>query len=793
MRAWLTLLTLGLAITTSAETVPLDKIVPSYMGDGLETAIIPTPKQTALADTALPIVQAPTCVAPEVLVKAHLALKESGLAEDRQKLLLTEFENQRERAQAFRGFSEQWKAVSEKVQAKGWPSPLAFAMEVQEAFPGVEFSTHAPGKTDRPLLLLVVEGLSDSLKSAVGEALPDLPKVADELCAQERYVVLSDSSGGRPRMVSYGATPWAVLWGLQTLRQMVFEHEGRRYVRQGTVVDYPTLWFRGGKRCKDWWVRYKGNGRFENWDFQFGMRHVPRSHSSVVSAKPKHLERHKQNLAKAVQQGAGFFLLDFNDGRFWTSDKETEPFPGDPAKTVKHLLQELNKERERLRSDIRIGYMPVAYAINRGSEREGKMLREVKALEGVPFVMMNGLEVFTYRFPYEGAAAYREAFGIDGKLLMYDCQSCRRNLRTPDYKDPRVHEHLHGISAQSSSPVFFIGLADYTWSPETYDPARALKLAARELADRDPEQYRRLYDYLSYYVANSYLDKFMPREKTLALHKQHTDGMVNRLEALAPLFEQGRMARETDLAAYITAPGRARADAWEMTEKHGFKDYRVKRAPEIAVDGKLDEDAWQKAPKMDTFFPAVDIKGMDDKPLPSEGRAIVARALYDEKALYMAYEVEGTSEEMMKYVRGSVAGELTEKDPKKKPVFEIFIKPDLTDVVRWQLMHFVPEGHSTFVKHYFDPKDPLGANRVEHTPEIRCSVTGETSYVTEVRIPYWKGMKPATKGDVWGVQLQMNRALAHRDTPYWLYHWTYSHDRDGLWAYEYSYGRWLFE
>ena len=483
------LISLGLAVAVLADPVPLDKVVPPYVGDGLETAIIPTPKQAKLAGTVLELEQAPICVAPEVLIAASQLLKETGLAEKPRKLLMAKFESERARRQAFRGLDEQWKAASEKVKAKGWPSPLAFVAEIQEAFPGVEFATQLPQKAERPLLLLVVEGMDDSLKGAVGAALPALPQVADEFCAQERYVVLSDRDGGRPRMVSYGATPWAALWGVQTLRQMVFEHGGKRYVRQGTVADYPTLWFRGGKRCKDWWVRYKGNGRFENWSFQFGMRHVPRSHSHVVSAKAQHLSKHRE----------------------------------------------------------------------------------------------------------------------------------------------------------------------------------------------------------------------------------------------------------------------------------------------------------------DTFFPAVDIKGLDDKPLPSEGRAIVARSLYDDEALYMAYEVEGTSEEMMKYVRGAIAGELTEENPKKKPVFEIFIKPDLADVVRWQLMHFVPDGHKTFVKHYFDLEDPLGANRVEHTPEIRCSVTGETSYVTEVRIPYWKRMRPATKGDVWGVQLQINRALAHRGTPYWLYHWTYWHDRNGLWAYEYSYGRWLFE
>jgi len=763
------------------------------MEGDLETAITPTPKEANLAETVLELTASPVCVAPEALVQAAQVLEETGLAEKRRELLTTDYETPQERTEAERSFRNEWNRAAGQVRRDSWPSPLGFAMEVRDLFPRVEFATQMPREADRPVLLILVEGQNDALKGAAGADLPSLPSVENELLARERYVVLSKEQGGRPLMVSYGATPWGALWGVQTLRQMVFDNQGRRYVRRGSVVDWPTMWFRGGKRCKDWWVRYKGNGRFESWPFEFGLSHVPRSHSWRPSGKAANVEQHKKALQRAVQDGAGFFLLDFNDGRFETSDSEEEPFPGDPARTVKYLFEELRKERKRLGSDIRLGYMPVAYTINRGADTEGAKLRAVNALEGVDFVMMNGLEVFTYWFPHDGAAAYRDVFGVECKLLMYDCQGCRRFLRTPDFRDAQVYKHLHGVSAQKSSPVFFIGLADYTWSPETYDPDRALKLAARELADRDPERYRLLLDYLTYYVENSYIAEAMPREQTLALYKEHTDGMLARLEKLKPLFERGTMARITALEGEITGPVRSRAAAWPMTREHGFKDYHVGRAGEITVDGRLDEAAWQHAPKMETFFPAPDIKGLDDKALPSDGRAIVARALYDDEALYVSYEVQGTQEEMMEYVRGAIAGELTEENPKKKPVFEMFIKPDLGKVLRWQFMHFVPEGHATFVKHYFDPEDPFAGNHMEHDPEIGCSVTGESSYTVEVRIPFWQGIDAPGPGDVWGVQLQLNRALAHRDTPYWLYHWTYSHDRNGLWAFEYAYGRWIFE
>jgi hypothetical protein len=685
-----------------------------------------------------------------------------------------------------------WNAASSRVQRQGWPDLLALVMEVRGVLPDVEFSENLPADADGPVLILVVDGLNDGVGGG-GIRLPDLPDVSDALRAEERYAVSSSADGERPVMVSRGATIWGALWGVETLRQMVFEHENRLFVRQGTVQDWPTLWFRGGKRCRDWWVRYKGNGRFENWPFRFGMRHLPRSHSHWVSGKPSRLKKHKQSLRKAVEQGAGWLLLDFNDGRFWTANKEDEPFPGDPARTVRYLLDELKKERDRLNSDIRLGYMPVGYAINRGADREADQLRAVNALDDVELLMMNGLEVFTYRFPHEGAAAYRKAFGVDCKLMMYDCQSLRRRMSTPNYHDDQVYRHLYGISAQGASPVFFIGLADYAWSPETYDPDRALRLAARELADRDPERYRALLDYLQYYTRHSHIDVLMPREKTVEVYKRRTEGMSSRLEKLEPLLEGGRMAARTGLKHFIVPPVRSRAEAWEGMRDHGFKTYKVGRAEGISVDGKIDETAWTKAPTMESFFPTPGVKGLDDQALPSDGRAIVGRALHGGEALYLSYEVDGVSDEMMEYVRGSVEGDLTEKNPKKKPVFEMFIKPDLSEVLRWQVMHFVPEGHRTYVLHYFDPEKPFAGNHMSHDPTIRCSVTGEKSYAVEIKMPFWEEIRAPKSGDVWGVQLQMNRVLAHRGTPYWLYHWTYAHDLTGLWSFHYPYGRWEFE
>ena len=781
------------SLTAWAAEVPLSRIVPTYIGDGLETAIVPTPKRTDLADSAVELSAAPLCVAPAVLVKGHKLLSESDLRRQRDELPGRAFANARDRRRAWAGFKRQWSRLATQAAAEGWPSPLGFAAELEDLFPNVELAGGMPARADRPVLVLLAGDNDDLAKQSALLGLPTLPEVADPLCAQERYVLSVRREGDRTIMAIRGATPWATLWGLQTLRQMVFRHDGKSYVRLGTVRDWPTLWFRGGKRCNDWWIRYKGNGRFENWPFEFDMRHLPRSHSGVVWGKPHHLERHKKALASAVKAGAGCFLLDFNDGRFFTPDAEGEPFPGDPARTVKYLFEELRKQRQRLGSDIRLGYMGVAYTVNRGADREGEQLRKVEALDGVDFVMMNGLEVFCDRFPAAAAAAYREAFGVDCKLMMYDCQGCIRLLRTPDYKDPEVYKHLHGISAQKSSPIFFIGLADYTWNPQVYDPARSLKLACRELADGDPAFYQALYDYVSFYIANHHLPKALPRAEMIARYETNTREMLARLAKVRTFCAEGRTARLTELAAEIARPVEARAAGLEMTRKLGFKEYRVQRAADITVDGKLDEPAWTAAPKMDRFFPPAGVKGLSDKLLPEGGRAVVARVLYDGEAMYLGYEAVGADLATMKVVREALGENPPEIGPKVAPVFELFIKTDLAKTLRWQIMHFVPDRANSFVLYYFDPADPLAGNRWEHHPTVRTAVTGENSYSMEIRVPFWKEITPPRVGDVWGVQVQLNRVLGGRKTPYWLYHWTFGHNHNGIWAYEYPYGRWIFE
>ena len=67
-----------------AADVALEEIVPAYIGAGLATAIIPTPKQARLAGVCVELKGPPVCVCPEVLVEAKSALDEAGIGGGRE-------------------------------------------------------------------------------------------------------------------------------------------------------------------------------------------------------------------------------------------------------------------------------------------------------------------------------------------------------------------------------------------------------------------------------------------------------------------------------------------------------------------------------------------------------------------------------------------------------------------------------------------------------------------------------------------------------------------------------------
>src|SRR5690606_26086636 len=160
------------------------------------------------------------------------------------------------------------------------------------------------------------------------------------------------------------------------------------------------------------------------------------------------------------------------------------------------------------------------------------------------------------------------------------------------------------------------------------------------------------------------------------------------------------------------------------------------------------------------------------------GRSVRARALYDDQAFYMALEVKGASPQVMQYF--TLSEEEIAKLPGKPPMFEIFLNAELDYRAYWQVLHQVNGESISTVFGYFDPRRPYYGGEWDAKPTFQYRQTGEDSYVFEGRIDYWDAIQAPQPGDVWAVQLQLNRilALTEKGSHDWLYWW--SHTYKGL-------------
>ena len=769
--------------------VPLAEVVTDYMPDDLETAIVPTPRRAALEDVCHKLAEPVVCLAPETLVAAHRKLVEEkvfGMPPGRV----------RDRA---------LRKLSASLKADGWPDPAHVALQLLEVLPDATVAAEMPQDKIGTLVVVTADGLADAPTGVPGR-MPALPKVDDPDVAPEAYTVRVAGVGGRPTVVVRGASPWGMLWGLQTLRQMLFAKGDARYVRAGTVTDWPTFWFRGGKRGKEWWVRYKGNAAFGGEQWGFARHRLSRAHYWWVKGDSQTVDQLKTALAKAADAGLSCFIIDYNDGDFRTKDQPDERFPGDPARTVQYLLQTVAVERKRLGADLRIGYMPAAYSLGHGVAHEAGALKAIDALAAADVLLHNGLEVWTFRYPPAAADAYREAFGFRGDLILYDCQCLRKPLGAIDLENGEVWRKLRGLSMQNAWFLYAITGLDYAWNPAAYDPARSLKLATREWALRDPATYRALDDLVTYFNANDFIEKFLPRDKMIQTEKAVTRGMVARLEKLKPLLAEHCLVPGT--IEFFTDPGinseighrpMRRKLMFPLMAKHGFRECRIKRrSGEIVIDGTLDEAAWSAAAVMDGFTTpgyairnAATLSDDDVVVLPSEGRNVVARALYDDEAIYYAVELHGLSDKALTKVRealgkGLAEPALTPRCWRHGPTVEIYLDPAFAHRPYFQVLCTVPNEYTGIAQQHFNPDAPL-----KHwVPKLsfRYALSRDEVLGMECRLSYDPQITRPRPGDVWSVQLQTNGMF--QGAP--VTRWSFSY---GTWSqapYQ-RFGRWIFE
>jgi len=797
---------LGSALTAPGGEVTLKDIVPDYMEGDLETAILPTPQKAELEDTCLLLEGEVAVAAPAPLALACAKIKEFGYIEKRTAILAAHPEGSRERNAQIGKLDKEFAQFRGQVEAPGWPNPFGMAETLLEIFPHAVVAETLPDAPAGPILLLQAGPRERSASTATELSVPETgnPKTAGEAYALR----VKAGAGGQPVMEVAGASPWGTLWGLMTLRQMVFSKDGKSYVRKGAIQDWPYFWFRGGKRGKDWWGQYKANASFGDDNWGFAKERLARVHNWWVKADEGTVKKLRASLTEAVKKGATIFLIDYNDGDFRTKDSPGEKHPGNPALSVKYLLDQLDEERKALGAEqVKIGYMGAGYSLGHEPYEEAKALKDADALAKADVMVHNGLEVFTFAYPKKAAETYREIFGFRGDLILYDCQCLRKCLDALDLESGDVHEALTGLSLQNASLPFTVSAFDYAWNPAAYDPARSLKVACREWAKGKPEVYKALYDIVSHFNRSDFVKEYMPRDKLLEAEAETTTEMIARIEKARPVLEkeglQGvlKWLCATDVGAEVGHRPHRRQAFEEMMAKHGFPEYHVNAVETpIVINGKLDEAAWQNAPVIEGFLtPGYTIENPKDvkkglasiKILPRGGENIVARALYDGQALYYSFLITGISEKAAGQIRDGLKekGSVPTQTPfcwRHGPTVEIYLNPGLTHVDYWQLVCTAPNEYKGVVQQFFDPDEPQFV--WDPKPDFRFDLQDESTLVVEGRLPWSARMKAPKKGDVWSADMQAYKMLKTAGTV----RWAFSYETWGQVPHR-RFGRWIFE
>ncbi|XYH97480.1 carbohydrate-binding family 9-like protein [Sorangium sp. So ce1128] len=213
-------------------------------------------------------------------------------------------------------------------------------------------------------------------------------------------------------------------------------------------------------------------------------------------------------------------------------------------------------------------------------------------------------------------------------------------------------------------------------------------------------------------------------------------------------------------ATASAAPASRGADAGQTRQPSAVKELAVRRlAPgaAIAIDGRLDEPAWQAAARTGPFVNVG--TGREDRSLPTQGEA---RLLWDEAFLYVGFDVSD----------GTITGGFPQgaRDPHlwERDTVEVMIDPDGDgDNKDYYEIQISPQ-NLVFDSQFDDYNAPRGgasgpfgheewsaglASAVELRGTIDDDSDEDRGYVVEAKIPWSSFAKarsaPPSPGDVW--------------------------------------------
>lgn len=760
--AWLTLaLLFGPRFAVAAETVPISQVVKPYLGDGLELAVIPSPREVDLSDRLL--------VAPRLEIDFSSGYKQPATVADARRFFA-----------ALKGSDTPAAAIKVCLGEIGDGGPADRIIQAVKLVPSAEKQT------------------------AMGE---------------QGYVLFVGNLGGRDEGVIAvaGVGPAGTYYGLQSLKQLTVIHEGKVFVRTGKITDWPAMPWRGSKRPLAWEELYKANfgvlrgednkdhfrisfgagadpqRQLKSWELGTAARNTASKGLDVSDALIDALA--KQFEAEYRKSGNRLFGVKGDDVELALDEKSgtRARFKDNYGAAFVHLLTELNKRLKKVDPGCTIYWMPNPYyTVNWDFELLSRQVREAGGLPGDVGLWWTGHYVFSPMMTEADIHGYQKGFYGTNPItvhgFIYDNHGrADESGRAADYfampaRDPRIAKHLMGMSNERGTWVNRITSYDFQWNPEVYNPVRSLKLALRELANRDPSYYKVLLDFVTTWEAGRYPSA---RETTHDAVLRQQKAFLARLAELRPRL-QAESQRALKDAAFLGDPrdGDFRKQfpvqvVGSIATKEGFfasindmwRDgtgpaHVIPAAEAPRIDGKLDDACYQRPPTLDRFVtpggrlndPAKKSPLWEVKPgsVPAE-LSTQAWFLADDKNFYMAFRCNDTL-----YPRAP--GQAVNRPVPREKVgndhpycwrqwcldVNLDVKHDQVNT-----FHIVVDALGQVYDEYLGwPGDPLPTGAPWTMGENVKVVRDGDSWTMEAAIPLEKlGLKQVKPGDIWGANV----------------------------------------
>lgn len=571
-----------------AKGAPLATVVVPYIGDGLEMAIVPTPKQVVYAD--------------KVFAAGNIQI-----------VLPDEYEH---------------------------PGTLR---DLKKMFPGVAPVKATAWQDDAAGLAVVLGGPERNVvaKQLLAELGVGKPANSEQMGREGYTLVVTQRANGRVAAILAGNSPAGDFWALQTLKQLLVAADGKRYIAGVWMVDWPSFPSRGSKGGRNYQPQYKDNfiwgGGSPAFYENFGHNVPYMAPGGKLDCSEAALAKYDVEIKKHFKTGARAFAFKFDDVIVGMTDETAKRFDNNYGAAICFFVKEMDRRAKQLDPSCKLYYLPQCYYSNSFYPEFAKAIRDAGGLPEDTGLCWTGTGVFSRTIPLEDTIAYMEAFGCTKtKGMIYD-NFMRKGDNFPIRgRGPELLPHLDGIFSENSTYFNRITRCDFNWNPEAYNSERSLKLACRETVRRNPKAYRALYALVNYYDKNHELDLHSSRDGKIAA-TQKVNVELKKLLAEAMAVEE--LQRNGIVSGLSRAIG-VRLKKEAKMRAAGYRQVgvvRIEAAPKI--DGKLHEAVWQRAAVISDFVNWDQARWQKlgenmGAPVRADQRTTI-RLAYDENNLYI--------------------------------------------------------------------------------------------------------------------------------------------------------------